>query len=130
MARNKNIKINGLAAAIHDTLQEYAEAVEEDVDKVSQKAADDLVQKTKATAPTLTGSYRGNITSKKQVDVHGTKYVWCVDAPDYRLTHLLVHGHAPRDGGRTKKDPFLQNALKTVLLDYEQNLQEAIKNAK
>lgn len=130
MARNKNVQINGLAAAIHDALKEYGDNVDESVDRITQQAMDDLVQKTKATAPELTGSFRNNITSEKVLDVRGTKYVWCVNAPDHRLTHLLVHGHATRNGGRTKKNPFLQNALKTVLTDYEKNLQEALKDGK
>lgn len=130
MAKSKNVKINGLSAAIHDILQEYGETVDDGVERVTKKAMDDLVEKTKATAPVLTGSYRKNITSTREVDWKGSKYVWYVNAPDYRLTHLLVHGHATRNGGRSKKYPFLQNALKSVLSQYEQNLQEAIKNGK
>ena len=60
---------------------------------------------------------------------HGTKkYIWHVKAPDHRLTHLLVHGHATRNGGRTKADPFLQNALDTVLPEYETAVKEAVQS--
>lgn len=130
MAKGKSVKINGLAAAIHDIIQEYGDGVDEGVDRVTAQAMDDLVQKTKATAPVLTGSYRKNITSKKTEDAKGAKYVWYVKSPDHSLTHLLVHGHATRNGGRTKKNPFLQNALNSVLADFEKNLQEAVKNGK
>ena len=53
--------------------------------------------------------------------------MWYVKAPDHRLTHLLVRGHATKDGGRTKADPFLENALDVVLPEYEQNAREAVK---
>ena len=55
------------------------------------------------------------------------KFVWHVKAPDYRLTHLLVHGHATKTGGRTKADPFLHKALDVVLPEYEQAVKEACK---
>ena len=48
-------------------------------------------------------------------------------APCHRLTHLLVHGHETRDGGRTRPDPFLKNALDRVLPEYERDVEEAIK---
>lgn len=130
MAKNKNVKINNLSKAIRDIVQEYADGVDEGVDRVAAQAVEDLVQKTKATAPKRTGSYRKNIASQKSQDVKGAKYIWYVKKPDYRLTHLLVHGHATRNGGRTKKNPFLQNALKSVLSDFEKNLQEVVKNGK
>ena len=60
----------------------------------------------------------------------GSSYIWYVRAPAHRLTHLLVHGHATKDGGRTKGDPFLKNALDEVLPEYEQRVEEAIKNGK
>ena len=47
----------------------------------------------------------------------------------HRLTHLLVHGHATRNGGRTKANPFLKNALDAVLPEYERAVEEAVKEA-
>ena len=57
------------------------------------------------------------------------RYIWYVKAPDHRLTHLLVHGHATRNGGRTKANPFLKNALDDVLPEYERAVEEAVKEA-
>jgi hypothetical protein len=56
------------------------------------------------------------------------RFIWHVKAPDYRLTHLLVKGHATKDGGRTKANPFLQNALDQVLPEYEKEVEEAVKS--
>ena len=53
---------------------------------------------------------------------------WYVKAPDYRLTHLIVHGHATKDGGRTRGNPFLKNALDEVLPEYEREVEEVLKN--
>lgn len=128
----KTIKPTDLGAAIQQELTVYHQDVTEAVNNLSAKAARDLVKKTRTTAPVGNrGSFRKNITSRvSKKGRNGDTYAWCVNAPDYRLTHLLVHGHATRDGGRTKGDPFLSNALAEVLPDYEKAVEEAVKNGK
>ena len=125
-----NVTPANLGEAIAEELTVYHRNVTEAVNKLSAKAAKDLVKKTKATAPVgYRGSFRSNITSRvSEKSRNGDTYAWCVNAPDYRLTHLLVHGHATRDGGRTRSDPFLVNAMAEVLPEYERNVEEAIKN--
>jgi len=118
-----------LGGAIADGLTLYSQAVTEEINRASEEAVKTLAKKTKATAPVASGSYKKNISSKllKKGD-RGDTYVWYVKAPDHRLTHLLVHGHATRNGGRTKKNPFLQNALDEVLPDYEKAIEEAVQH--
>lgn len=126
----KNIKLDKLSDAIAEELTLYHSDINEKIDKLSAKAAKELVTLTRATAPVgERGSFKRNITSKQITkSKNGSKYAWCVKPPDHRLTHLLVHGHATKDGGRTKADPFLENALDTVLPMYEESVKEAIKN--
>lgn len=128
----KTIKPTDLAAAIQQELTVYHQDVTEAINKLSAKAAQDLVKKTRATAPVgARGSFRKNITSAvSKKGRNGDTHAWFVKAPDARLTHLLVRGHATRDGGRTKGDPFLANALAEVLPDYEKAVEEAVKNGK
>jgi hypothetical protein len=116
----------------------YAEDVNEKLRDITQDSMKKLVKETKATAPRgrRKGQYRKNITAdytgtkKSARGLRGQKVqaIWYVRAPDYRLTHLLVKGHATRDGGRTNANPFLQNAIDKVLPEYEQKVQEAIQN--
>lgn len=125
----KSIKPTELGAAIQQELELYSEGVVERVNAVGKTAAEKLKKLTKASAPVASGSFRKHIAIKKVDSGYGTKkYIWHVKSPDYRLTHLLVHGHATRNGGRTKGDPFLQNALDTVLPEYEQAVKEAVQN--
>lgn len=125
----KNTTLENLAAAIGQELTIYHEEVIERVNYASQEAMKKLVKLTRATAPEgARRSYRRHITSKiKTKTKRGATHVWYVQPPDHRLTHLLVHGHATKDGGRTKANPFLKNALDTVLPEYEENVKEAIK---
>ncbi len=128
----KTIKPTDLAAAVQQELTVYHQDVTEAVNKLSAKAARDLVKKTRATSPVgARESFRKNITSTmSKKGRNGDTYAWFVKGKDSRLTHLLVHGHATRDGGRTKGDPFLSNALDAVLPDYEKAVEEAVKNGK
>lgn len=125
----KTVKPEDLGAAIQKELTTYREGVAERVNAVGKTAADKLRKLTKATAPVASGDFRKHIAVKEVDAGHGTKkYIWHVKAPDHRLTHLLVHGHATRTGGRAKGDPFLKNALETVLPEYEQAVKEAVQN--
>lgn len=124
----KGLRPDQLGKALQETLGVYHEDVTRRVNACSEAAAKSLVKKTKATAPKASGSFKKNITSKKlKDDPNGATYVWHVKKPDHRLTHLLVHGHRTRDGGRTKADPFLTNALDEVLPEYEKAVEEAVK---
>lgn len=125
----KTVKPEALGAAIQQELELYGESITKRINNLTRETAAALVKKTKATAPKQTGSFRKNIASKLVYSgPGGDVYAWYVKAPDYRLTHLLVHGHATPNGGRTKGDPFLKNALETVLPEYEQAVKEAVQN--
>lgn len=125
----KSIKPGDLGAAISQELTIYHAEVVEKLDAAGDAAVKKLVKMTKSTAPKgERGSFRRSIASKRlKADKRGSTHVWYVKPPDHRLTHLLVHGHATKDGGRTKADPFLKNALDVVLPEYEEAVEEAIK---
>lgn len=133
---SRHVRIEGLHEAIDRELEIYSEAVNQGIIKCTKSAMRDLVNKTKATAPVgkRHGAYRDNITSdtsklkgsaKTGRDFSAT---WYVKAPDYRLTHLLVNGHEKKNGGRTRPDPFLKDAVDSVIPEYEQKIEEVVKN--
>lgn len=124
----KTIRLDELGAAIANELTIYHEDVTKKVNELSETAVKELVKKTKATAPKASGSFKKNIASKVlEKSPNGDKHVWYVKSPDHRITHLLVHGHRTRNGGRTKANPFLKNALDEVLPEYEKAVEEAVK---
>lgn len=133
MAKIKSrVTVTGLSDALQAELDNYRASTQEAVDACSWRAADRLREITKATAPV--GARK---KFKRSIDVKevykdrgkyaGRTYVWYVKPPDHRLTHLLVHGHATKDGGRTKADPFLQNAIDQVTPEYLADVEDALK---
>ena len=126
----KTIKPEDLSKAIGEELTIYHRSVVERLNEAGREAVDKLRKLTKATAPKASGSFRRHIAvAEEENSGTGVKsFLWYVKPPDHRLTHLLVHGHATRSGGRTKGDPFLHNALETVLPEYEDAVKEALQN--
>ena len=125
------IKPEDLGAAIERELTIYSQSIREGVDDCGRRAMKKLVKRTRETAPLgdrRGGNYAASITSKEEKDARGSRFIWYVKPPNHRLTHLLVKGHATKNGGRTKPNPFLQNALDEVLPEYEQEIEEVLKN--
>lgn len=124
-----------LSAVLTDALTLYSEQVLQNVNKAGKKAVDELVRITKDTAP-YDATHHGRhyvscIAAGSQQRPTGNLYTWYVKAPCYRLTHLLVHGHAKRGGrGRVEGDPFLHNAWDRVRPQYEKDVEEAVKGGK
>lgn len=126
----KTVKSTDLGKAIEQELTNYHLNVINRVNLAGEKAVKALVKKTKATAPKKSGDFRKALTYKaeKNPTTGDVRFIWGAKAPHHRLTHLLVKGHAKPGGGRVEGDPFLTNALAEVLPDYENEVEEAIKN--
>ena len=132
MAKRTSIQVTGLGDAITQELTLYRQEVTDRVDRIGEESIKQLAKLTKATAPVgARGDFIKSISCKRLVKrATGSTYVWYVKSPNHRLTHLLVHGHATKDGGRTKADPFLQNALDQVLPEYEAAIERTLKDGK
>lgn len=122
---------------MEEVLTIYAEDINEKLREITRESMKKLVKETKATAPrgrrsqyrkNITADYQGLRRSSRGLRGQDVSATWYVKAPDYRLTHLLVHGHATQNGGRTAANPFLQNAVDKVIPEYEQKVQEALQD--
>lgn len=124
------ITADKLAQAIEEELTTYHEETLEKLREATRQSMADLVRRTRTTAPKSTGAFRRHIAGDFRGlarGLHTVRATWYVKAPHYRLTHLLVHGHAKKNGGRVDGDPFLANALAEVLPAYEEAVKEAVK---
>ena len=119
-----------LASAILDMLDEYHKDVADGVYRVGHKVIKEMERKTIDTAPIgKRGEFRLHIASKSQRDrLDRMTHTWYVKAPEYRLTHLLVHGHKLPRGGKTNPNPFLENAYDVARDEYLDGVEKVIKN--
>lgn len=126
---NDKITIDDLADAIGERLTVYQSETARKILGVTKSTMKRFVKITKQTAPRRTGKFAKAIRSTVEDNgVVGSKGIWYVGGDEYRLTHLLVNGHQLRQGGRTKGDPFLENALESVADEYIKGIEEAVKN--
>lgn len=123
--------IDQLSEAISRELTLYSEKIIDGIKKEAKKSMDQLVKDTKATAPVghRQKHYRDAIKGKKiSENDRSVSYLWYVEGPDYRLSHLLENGHALRGGGRVEGSHFIKNASDPILEQYLQAVEEVIKN--
>lgn len=100
----KSIQPERLPSALSEVLIEWADTQEKEFVKAIDAAADACNDAAKQYAPVRTGAYRNSFAIDKRWQArHHYSAEWHVEAPRYRLTHLLENGHLTRDGmHRTK----------------------------
>lgn len=118
------IDVSGLADAVTDALEEYADAVMENAEEAAEEAAKDAVQELRGTSPKKTGKYAKSWAQKKTRDGKGR--VVYSRAPDYRKTHLLEKGHAKRGGGRVAAIPHIRPAEQNAIKEFEEKIRRKL----
>lgn len=122
------ITIDDLDEAISEQLGAYKTDVAKRILKLTKASVRKLVRLTRQRAPERTGNFKRHISSSvEDKGALGSKGIWYVKAPDYRLTHLLVHGHQKRNGGRTKPNDFLSTSLEEVESEYIKEIEKAVE---
>lgn len=132
MADIRDISPAMFDAELRDILMDYALRNGERVDELTKAAIEQLVALTRESAPRGSRLVRRDsdatrphfftsISYKKlQASWFGaSRYLWFVKKPNSRLTHLIAKSHRARNNRVVQGNPFLQNALDTVLRDYE-----------
>lgn len=125
-----------LTTELGNLLAVYKADVDGAIGDLIEEAAKELVSETKRTAPYAHHGenakrrrhYRNAITYVRADTGRSTpRCIWHVKGKDYRLTHLLAHGHLARNGSRVQGDPFLQNACDKVFPELERKIEGALK---
>ena len=125
---SKKIPVDRLAAEIEKILTEYGEKVQENVDEAAQRVTKAGAKAVKGNAKGSfggTGKYAGGWTSKFEkgrLSSQGTIYNGTVPG----LPHLLEHGHANRNGGRTSGREHIGPVEQKIIEDFEKAVKAAI----
>nr|DAN12883.1 MAG TPA: putative tail component [Caudoviricetes sp.] len=109
-------------------LDDYAELTTEGMKKAVNDAGKTVKKEIQANAPVKSGKYAKSWTVKK-TDESSTKLEVTVHSKNrYQLAHLLEHGHAKRNGGRTYAQPHIAPAEEVGIEQLEKDIERCIKD--
>lgn len=135
MGNANKVSLEDFATSLSENLELYRKDVQDRINKIGRASISEVARITKDTAPFNARAYHKHyadmIATQSEKSRTGDEvHTWYVKPPGHRLTHLLVNGHETKDGGRTRADPFLKNALGRVLPEYEAAVERTLKNGK
>ena len=111
------VKMDGLAAAIADALEEFQEETMQTVKTSVKDAAKYCVDELKENSPELTGDYAKGWKKKTAYESATDIRVDVYNKTDYQLTHLLEDGHAKVNGGTPHIGPAAEKASEKLEKD-------------
>lgn len=131
------IDIDNLAIHVMTELRLYGKATYEQVEKAVTETAKETVNELKITSPVGdTGDYAKSWRYKRDDKAKGRKkfnLIVYAKKPDYRITHLLEHGHAIVSGGRKKGEvkaiPHIKHAEEMAKKRLENKIIKGIEEA-
>jgi hypothetical protein len=124
---NRSVKIDEMASAIQECLDEYKEMATDEMKKAIKKAGKTVKEDINGSAPVLTGKYAkswaSRVTAEDSVSLEVTVY----SPSRYMLAHLLENGHAKRGGGRVRAIPHIKPAEDHGMEQLENDLERALR---
>lgn len=123
---SKTIKPEQLSNEIMKGLEKYKDLSTDAMKESVEKVAKDVKKNIQSKAPVLTGKYKKSWKVTK-TDENNERLVMTVHAGRYQLTHLLEHGHAKRNGGRTKAIPHIAPAEEEGVKELEDDIKDALE---
>ena len=110
----QNVQIGGLADAVMETLEEYADLAVEDV-KQAVRDAGETVRKE-------IGDYAKSWAVKKTKETSSSLTLTVHSKNRYQLAHLLEYGHAKRGGGRVEGKAHIAPAEEKGIRQLEEEI--------
>ena len=122
----QSVRIDQLADAVMEGLEEYKNLVGPQVKADVRKAANTVRDDIKATAPRKTGRYAGSWTTSKTKENSSSLTMTVYSPSRYMLAHLLEFGHALRNGGRARAFPHIAPAEEHGISTLESAITSAL----
>ena len=118
-----------LQEQVEELLDQYGKQCSEVVNDAVHEVSKEALKKLKKEAPKRTGRYKKGWKVKKNDDKFSANDIlYGKEASTYAIAHLLEHGHATRNGGRTAPIPHVKNveewAQKALVDTVEKKLKE------
>ena len=124
----QTIPVGSLAAEVMKQLDDYAELTTEGMKKAVNDAGKTVKKEIQANAPVKSGKYAKSWTVKKTDESSSKLEVTVHSRNRYQLAHLLEHGHAKRNGGRTAAQPHIAPAEEIGIEQLEKDIERCIRD--
>lgn len=121
------IKVDALAQAVMEGLEEYAKLATEDMKEAVKKAGQEAKKDVQAGAPVKSGAYKKSWAVKTTREDANSMEVTVHSRNRYQLAHLLEFGHALRNGGRARAFPHIAPAEDKAAELLEREIRQALK---
>lgn len=116
------VRIDGMAAAIMEGLNEYADLANDDLKAAVKKAGTAARKEIQANAPSDTGTYAKSWSVKNTKETSNSLEVTVYSRKRYQLAHLLEFGHAKRGSGRVSGKSHIAPAEEKAVSELEQEI--------
>lgn len=124
----QKVQIGGLADAIMETLEDYADLAAEDVKQAVREAGEAVKKEISAHAPRNTGDYAKSWVVKKTKETSSSLTLTVHSRNRYQLAHLLEFGHAKRGGGRVPGKAHIAPAEEKGIRQLEEEIERRLKD--
>ncbi len=124
----KRVKIEQLAQAVMDEMNEYKDLVDLGMRTAVKKAGKSVQADIKAGAPKETGGYSRSWSVKNTKENSHALEVTVYSRNRYQLAHLLEFGHAKRGGGRTRAQVHIAPAEEKGIRQLEEDIKRSIRH--
>ena len=122
------ISVDQLADAVNDALEEYSKLADETMRKAVTDAGKTVRNSIKEGAPVKSGKYAKSWSVKNtKMNAHALE-VTVYSRNRYQLAHLLEHGHAKRNGGRTRAQIHIAPAEEKGIEQLERDIIRGLSN--
>ena len=120
------VRIDQMADAIMQGLNEYAELATEDMKKAVKAASKTVKKEIQAGAPQKSGAYSKSWAVKTVRETANSLEQTVHSKNRYQLAHLLEHGHAKRGGGRVSGKSHIAPAEQMGIKQLEDAIEKAL----
>ena len=107
---SRRVSVGNLAEAVMKELREFADTTTEGMKAAVTDVGKQVRDEIKAGAPAASGKYAKSWAVKNTQENSHALEVTVHSRNRYQLAHLLEHGHAKRNGGRTRAIPHIAPA--------------------
>ena len=122
------ISVDRLADAVNDALEEYSKLADETMRKAVTDASKTVRNSIKEGAPVKSGKYAKSWSVKNTKMNSHVLEVTVYSRNRYQLAHLLEHGHAKRNGGRTRAQVHIAPAEEKGIEQLERDIIRGLSN--